>query len=105
MSSLHLSFKAYGHFLEGTRKLSNFVSGNELCGHGIGVRVEADQYAFDSLTLRKIVYDAYNGSKTKPLVISPGGFFEGRWFAEFLNKIGNAVDVVTHHIYNLGPGT
>lgn len=70
----------------------------------MGARVEAHQYASDILSLRKIVDDIYAGSKDKPLVIAPGGFFQGSWFAEFLNKTGKAVDVVTHHIYNLGPG-
>ncbi|CAM8938631.1 unnamed protein product [Rhodiola kirilowii] len=79
--------------------------GNELCGYGIGVRVEADQYASDALALRKIVDDAYKGCETKPLVVAPGGFFLASWFTEFIKKTGKAVDVVTHHIYNLGPGS
>ncbi|CAM8979738.1 unnamed protein product [Rhodiola kirilowii] len=78
--------------------------GNELCGTGVGARIDADQYAKDTLSLRKIVDDIYKGSRTKPLVIAPGGFFQGSWFAEFVNKTGKAVDVITHHIYNLGPG-
>ncbi|KAL9668375.1 hypothetical protein QQ045_002756 [Rhodiola kirilowii] len=78
--------------------------GNELCGTGVGARVDADQYAKDTLSLRKIVDDIYKGSRTKPLVIAPGEFFQGSWFTDFVNKTGKAVDVITHHIYNLGPG-
>ncbi|KAL9682393.1 hypothetical protein QQ045_014190 [Rhodiola kirilowii] len=78
--------------------------GNELCGTGVGAKIEAHQYASDVISLRKIVKKAYKGRETKPLVIAPGGFFERSWFTEFLQKTGDAVDVVTHHIYNLGPG-
>ncbi|RDX97651.1 Heparanase-like protein 3 [Mucuna pruriens] len=78
--------------------------GNELCGNGIGASVTADQYASDVSALRNIVQNAYRRIKPKPLVIAPGGFFDSNWFKEFLTKSGNSANVVTHHIYNLGPG-
>lgn len=80
-------------------------AGNELCGSGIGASVAADQYASDVAALRNIVENAYRGFEhNKPLVIAPGGFFDSDWFKEFISKSGKSVDVVTHHIYNLGPG-
>jgi len=79
-------------------------TGNELCGNGIGVSVAADQYASDVAALRSIVENEYRGIEPKPLVIAPGGFFDANWFKEFISKSGKSADVVTHHIYNLGPG-
>ncbi|KAG9151389.1 hypothetical protein Leryth_024440 [Lithospermum erythrorhizon] len=78
--------------------------GNELCGSGVGVRVASDQYASDSMVLRYLVEEVYEGVEHKPRVISPGGFFDASWFKEFIDRANNSVDVVTHHIYNLGPG-
>ncbi|ESW27078.1 hypothetical protein PHAVU_003G171800 [Phaseolus vulgaris] len=78
--------------------------GNELCGNGIGVSVTADQYASDVVALRNIVQSAYRGIEPKPLVVAPGGFFEFNWFKEFISKYNKSADVITHHIYNLGPG-
>lgn len=75
-----------------------------MSGSGVGTRVAADQYASDTISLQKIVQNIYNGSEAKPLVIAPGGFFDGNWFKEFLDKTTNSLAVVTHHIYNLGPG-
>lgn len=80
------------------------MTGNELCGTGVGTRVTADQYANDVIVLRKIVDDVYRKVEPKPLVIAPGGFYDANWFKEFLNKSGKSANVVTHHIYNLGPG-
>lgn len=79
-------------------------SGNELSGSGVGTRIAADQYAADTISLYKIVQKIYSGAESKPLVIAPGGFFDANWFKEFIDKTGNSVDVITHHIYNLGPG-
>lgn len=75
-----------------------------MCGNGIGASVTADQYASDVAALRNIVQNAYGGIEPKPLVIAPGGFFDSDWFKEFISKSGKSADVVTHHIYNLGPG-
>ncbi|KAL6974052.1 heparanase [Sarracenia purpurea var. burkii] len=78
--------------------------GNELSGSGVGVRVAADQYAYDTIYLQKVVQDIYKGIEPKPLVIGPGGFFDANWFEEFIDKTTKSLNVVTHHIYNLGPG-
>ncbi|XP_022042202.1 heparanase-like protein 3 [Helianthus annuus] len=78
--------------------------GNELCGSGVGARVTAAQYATDTTTLSNIVEEIYDGIGPKPLIISPGGFFDANWFKEFINKTTDILDVVTHHIYNLGAG-
>ncbi|KAL7159031.1 hypothetical protein ABFS83_01G001900 [Erythranthe nasuta] len=78
--------------------------GNELSGRGIGASVAAEQYASDIITLQKTVQDIYKGFETKPLVLGPGGFFDANWFTKFVKGAANSLQVVTHHIYNLGPG-
>ncbi|XP_076953978.1 heparanase-like protein 3 [Bidens hawaiensis] len=78
--------------------------GNELSGSGVGARVTADQYAIDTKNLNNIVQEIYDGIEPKPLIISPGGFFDANWFKEFINKTSEILDVITHHIYNLGSG-
>ncbi|KAF7838810.1 heparanase-like protein 3 [Senna tora] len=78
--------------------------GNELSGNGVGTSISADQYASDVAVLRDIVQNVYKEVEPKPLVIAPGGFFDANWFNEFITKSGKSVDVITHHIYNLGPG-
>ncbi|XP_076956959.1 heparanase-like protein 3 [Bidens hawaiensis] len=78
--------------------------GNELSGSGVGTRVTASQYAFDTMTLKNIVEEIYSDVEPKPLIIAPGGFFDASWFKEFIAKTPETVDVITHHIYNLGPG-
>ncbi|KAI7745696.1 hypothetical protein M8C21_011902, partial [Ambrosia artemisiifolia] len=85
-------------------KMYAWELGNELCGSGVGARVTADQYAIDTTTLKDIVEEIYDGIEPKPLIISPGGFFDANWFKEFINKTTDILDVVTHHIYNLGAG-
>ncbi|GMN45471.1 hypothetical protein TIFTF001_014646 [Ficus carica] len=85
-------------------KIHGWELGNELCGSGIGASIAADQYASDVIHLQNVVQYIYTGSKVKPLVIAPGGFFDAAWFAEFFDK-APSLQVATHHIYNLGPGS
>lgn len=80
-------------------------SGNELSGNGIGAEIAADQYASDVDALQNLVQNVYRGSEVKPLVLAPGGFFDAQWFTEFVAKTTETLQIVTHHIYNLGPGT
>ncbi|XLT76281.1 hypothetical protein HN873_032555, partial [Arachis hypogaea] len=91
--------------------IAGWEFGNELCGSGVGANVSADQYASDIAALRNIFHDVYRGIRhnviaisctNKPLIIAPGGFYDANWFQEFVNKSGKSVDVVSHHIYNLG---
>lgn len=78
--------------------------GNELAGNGVGTRVAAEQYAVDTVKFRSIVQNIYKEIEPKPLIIAPGGFFDANWFQGFIHKANRSLDVVTHHIYNLGPG-
>ncbi|CAN0870887.1 Heparanase-like protein 1 [Linum grandiflorum] len=86
-------------------KIDSWEYGNELSGTGIGASVSVDTYAKDVIKLREIVDKLYKNSKTKPSVIAPGGFFEKDWYAKLLKITGpGTINVVTHHIYNLGAG-
>ncbi|CAN6202329.1 unnamed protein product [Urochloa humidicola] len=79
--------------------------GNELSGSGVGTRIGAGQYAADVIALKTIVDDIYRSNPSKPLVLAPGGFFDPAWFTELIDKTKpNLLNVITHHIYNLGPG-
>lgn len=80
--------------------------GNELCGTGVSARVEAEQYAKDTIALRELVNELYPDPATRPKVLGPAGFYDEQWFNTYLQTTGpNVLDGVTHHIYNLGSGT
>lgn len=85
------------------REYPQFFSGNELCGTGVGVRVAAAQYSSDTISFVSLVQDIYKGVEFQPLIIAPGGFFDANWFKEYVSKTPK-LNVVTHHIYNLGAG-
>ncbi|THU65236.1 hypothetical protein C4D60_Mb05t01530 [Musa balbisiana] len=81
------------------------ASGNELSGRGIGARVSAEQYAKDLVVLRALLKELYEDSNTQPMLVAPGGFFDQQWYAQLLQDSGlGVVNVMTHHIYNLGGG-
>ncbi|CAA7406944.1 unnamed protein product [Spirodela intermedia] len=87
--------------------VSGWELGNELSGSGVGTRVGAGQYSADVVSLKRLLNEVYGASPSleKPLVIAPGGFFEPEWFEEIVVRTRpNLMDVITHHIYNLGPG-
>lgn len=80
--------------------------GNELSGSGVGASVSAEQYAKDLIVLKGIIDELYKNHDSKPSLIAPGGFFDQDWFTKLLQVSGSGViDFMTHHIYNLGPGT
>ncbi|KAL7593274.1 hypothetical protein Lser_V15G33154 [Lactuca serriola] len=84
--------------------INGWELGNELSGNGIGTSISSSQYANDTITLSNIVNRIYKGIKPKPLIIAPGGFYDPKWFKEFLADTSKTLNVISHHIYNLGPG-
>ncbi|XVF43198.1 hypothetical protein PTKIN_Ptkin02bG0021300 [Pterospermum kingtungense] len=87
-------------------KIDSYEFGNELCGGGVGARVEAEQYGKDVIALKNLVKELYPDLKIQPKVLGPGGFYDEKWFITFLEVSGrNVVDGITHHIYNLGSGS
>ncbi|KAK4345654.1 hypothetical protein RND71_035830 [Anisodus tanguticus] len=80
-----------------------FFPGNELNGLA-GATIAADQYSRDVITLHKLVQDIYKGKDVMPLILAPGGIFDAVWFSKFIDKASNSLQVVTHHIYNVGAG-
>ncbi|XP_077210369.1 heparanase-like protein 1 [Tasmannia lanceolata] len=86
-------------------KIDSWEFGNEISGSGIGAKVEAKQYGEDMIVLKGLLNELYQNSTTQPQLLAPGGFFDQKWFSDFLQTSGpNVVDGVTHHIYNLGAG-
>ncbi|XP_076945869.1 heparanase-like protein 1 [Bidens hawaiensis] len=86
-------------------QIDSWEFGNELSGKRIGAMVDADQYGSDLIELRGIIDNSYRRFRPKPLLVAPGGFFDKQWFATLLQISGSEiVNVMTHHMYNLGPG-
>ncbi|XP_042516628.1 heparanase-like protein 1 [Macadamia integrifolia] len=85
--------------------IDSWEFGNELSGNGVGASVGAQQYGKDLINLEALINELYGKSHQKPLIIAPGGFYNQQWYTKFLQVSGSdVVNVVTHHIYNLGPG-
>ncbi|XP_072973385.1 heparanase-like protein 1 [Typha angustifolia] len=86
-------------------KVESWEFGNELSGTGISARLDANQCGKDLIRLKNIINKSYKKVGFQPKLLAPGGFFDAKWFADMLRSSGpNVVDVVTHHIYNLGAG-
>ncbi|KAL5064856.1 hypothetical protein RYX36_026593 [Vicia faba] len=87
-------------------KIDSWEFGNELSGKGIAASVGAVQYGRDLIKLKQNLNTLYKNTKFKPLLIAPGGFYQKEWFDQLLQVSGpGVVDVMTHHVYNLGPGS
>lgn len=99
-----MSLNAFSNLLK-TNHIQIPAEGNELSGNGVGASVGATQYGEDLINLKSIINDLYKNSDVKPLLLAPGGFFDLKWYARFLNVSGlNTVNALTHHLYNLGAG-
>nr|KYP55466.1 Heparanase-like protein 1 [Cajanus cajan] len=86
-------------------KIDSWEFGNELSGKGIGASVGAAQYGKDLIKLKEILLSLYKNSKLKPSLLAPGGFYNKEWFDKLLKVTGpGIVNVLTHHVYNLGAG-
>ncbi|WJX95573.1 heparanase [Trifolium repens] len=87
-------------------KIDSWEFGNELSGKGIGASVGAVQYGKDLIKLKQNLHTLYKDTDFKPSLIAPGGFYQKEWFDKLLQVSGSGVvDVMTHHVYNLGPGS
>ncbi|XP_019167021.1 PREDICTED: heparanase-like protein 1 isoform X2 [Ipomoea nil] len=87
-------------------QIHSWEFGNELSGTGIGASVDADLYGKDAINLNALLDQLYTNTRPKPLLLAPGGFFDKAWFGKLLDVSGpSTVNALTHHIYNLGPGS
>ncbi|KAH0664324.1 hypothetical protein KY284_029255 [Solanum tuberosum] len=87
-------------------QIHSWEFGNELSGKGIGAKVDAEQYGEDVIHLNNLIDQLYKHFQPRPLLLAPGGFYDKEWFGTFLEVSGpGTVDALTHHIYNLGPGS
>ncbi|CAL0330605.1 unnamed protein product [Lupinus luteus] len=86
--------------------IDSWEFGNELSGKGIGASVGAAQYGKDLKKLKQILHTLYQNKKFKPSLIAPGGFYQKKWFDKLLQVSGSGtIDVLSHHLYSLGPGS
>ncbi|XP_060205002.1 heparanase-like protein 1 [Lycium barbarum] len=87
-------------------QIHSWELGNELSGNGIGASVNAVQYGKDVIHLHNLINQVYKNFHGRPLLLAPGGFYGAEWFSKLLKVSGpGTVNALTHHIYNLGPGS
>ncbi|CAA0810506.1 Heparanase-like protein 3, partial [Striga hermonthica] len=91
---------------KGYNNIFGWELGNELSGDDeIGVEIDVVEYAYDTIALHQLIKDLYmNVTMKTPLVMAPGGFFNKNWYTQFIDKTVGSLNVITHHIYNVGAG-
>ncbi|XP_012834155.1 PREDICTED: heparanase-like protein 3 [Erythranthe guttata] len=76
--------------------------GNELGGIAIDLFMDADQYARDTIALRRLVREIYRAKMRAPQIMAPDDLFEPDWFQQYLEKSQGSLNIISQHIYNLG---
>ena len=91
--------------------VSAWELGNELVGKkGIESHIGVDEFIADWKQFVQMMNDIYPRRENRPLLVVPDTTWMTDWFGAFLHKL-NAIDqfglqpdVVSHHLYSLGPG-
>jgi heparanase 1 len=68
------------------------------------VRLPLQEVAEDFLRLSGLLHEIWGPAQAVPKVIGPDNTLDEEWFHEFLTIVGPALNAVTIHLYNLGPG-
>ncbi|CAA0820878.1 Heparanase-like protein 1 [Striga hermonthica] len=87
--------------------IDSWEFGNELSGKGIGASVGVEQYGKDVVRLKDMLNELYANFSQKQVarLMAPSGFFDKKWYGDLLQISGpNVVDIVSYHLYTLGPG-
>ncbi|GER38612.1 heparanase 1-like protein, partial [Striga asiatica] len=69
--------------------------------------VGAEQYGKDAIRLNDMLNNLYANfsPKSAARLIAPSGFFDKKWYGDLLKASGpKAVDILSYHLYTLGPG-
>ncbi|CAL9049446.1 unnamed protein product [Musa banksii] len=95
------------HIVQNKQYVDSWEFGNELCGNGDkrNFLVDGNQYGLDLIAFKAMLIDEYAKFGGPPKVAAPGGFYVEDWYKNMLSTSGyGVVDIVTHHVYNLGSG-
>ncbi|KAL4313093.1 hypothetical protein GQ457_01G017250 [Hibiscus cannabinus] len=60
-------------------KVDSYEFGNQLCGSGIGARVDANQYRKYFIVLKNLVKELYADPETRPKVLGTGCFYDEKF--------------------------